>query len=118
MGSTLAMCQITILPVITVLQTPGGRLFQYECMFDSIVEFFGLRPMIYLFSEIDAEDYDPRLPVEPVQIMHKAVAKGVSRACIKRCTHEEYVTMFPEGDARKVTTRRIGLKLHQVNYSN
>ena len=70
---------------------------------------------MYSFTVMDAEEYDQRLPVEPVQLRHKAVAKGVSRANIKRFTHEEYVTMFREGDARKVTNRRIGSKLHQVN---
>ena len=70
---------------------------------------------MYSFIVMDAEEYDPRLPVEPGQLRHKAVAKGVSRANIKRFTHEEYVTMFREGDARKVTNRRIGWKLHQVN---
>ena len=67
---------------------------------------------------MDAEEYDPRLPVEPVQLRHKAVAKGVPLANIKRFTHEKYVTMFREGDARKVTNRRIGSNFHQVNYGN
>ena len=89
--------------------------FKNECKCHPIVEFVGLRPKMYSFTVIDAEEYDPRLPVEPVQLRHKAVAKGVSRANIKRFTHEEYVTMFREGDARKVTNRRIGSKLHQVN---
>ena len=67
---------------------------------------------MYLFTVINAEEYDLWLPVEPVQLRHKAVAKGISRANIKRFTHEEYVTMLREGDARKITNRRIGSKLH------
>ena len=51
---------------------------------------------------MDAEEYDPRLPVEPVQLRHKAVAKGVSRANIRRFTYYEYVTMFSEGDAKSL----------------
>ena len=89
--------------------------FKDECKFHPIVEFVGLRPKMYSFTVMDAEEYDRRLPVEPVQLRHKAVAEGVSRANIKRFTHEEYVTMFREDDARKVTNRRIGSKLHQVN---
>ena len=89
--------------------------FKDECKCHPIVEFVGLRPKMYSFTVIDAEKYDPRLPVEQVQLRHKTVAKGVSRANIKRFTHDEYVTMFREGDARKVTNRRIGSKLHQVN---
>ena len=89
--------------------------FKDECKCHPIVEFVGLRLKMYLFTVMDAEEYGPRLPVEPVQLRHKAVAKGVSRANIKRFTHEEYVTMFRESYARKVTNRRIGSKLHQVN---
>ena len=73
--------------------------------------------MMYSFTVMDAEEYDPRLPVEPepVQQRHKAVAKEVSRANIKRFTHDDYVTMFREGDARKVTNSSSGSKLLQVN---
>ena len=66
---------------------------------------------------MDAEEYDPRLTAAVrglMQFRHKVVAKGVSRTNIKRFTHDDYVTMFREGDARKVTNRRIGSKLHQV----
>ena len=56
---------------------------------------------MYSFTVINAKEYDPPRPVEPVQPRHKAVAKGVSRANIKRFTYDEYVTMFREGDGRK-----------------
>ena len=92
--------------------------FKDECKCHPSVEFVGLRPKMYRFNVMDAEEYDPRLPVEPVQLRHKTVAKGVSRANIKRFTPEEYVKMFREGDARKVINRRIGSKLHQVNNSS
>ena len=88
--------------------------FKDECKGHPIVEFVGLRPKMYSFTVMDAEEYDPRIPVEPVQLKHKAVAKGVSMANIKQFTHEDYVAMFREGDAQKVTNRRIGSKLHQV----
>ena len=63
---------------------------------------------MYSLIVIDAEKYDQRLSFEPVQLMQKAVAKGVLRANIKRFTHKKYVTIFREGDACKVTNQRIG----------
>ena len=89
--------------------------FKGQCKCHLIVEFVGLLPKMNSFTVIDAEKYDLRLPVEPVQVIQKAVAKGVLRANIKRFTHNEYVTMFSDSDARKVTNRRIGLKLYQIN---
>ena len=89
--------------------------FKDECKCHPIVEFVGLRPKMYSFTIMDAEEYNPRLPVEPVQLRHNAVAKGVSRAIIKRYTHDEYVTMLREGDARKIINRRVGSKLYQVS---
>ena len=88
--------------------------FKDECKGDQVVEFVGLRPKMYSFTIMDAQDPDPRLPHLPVNIKHKAVAKGISRANIKRFSHEDYLFMFREGVARKVTNRRIGSKLHQV----
>ena len=85
--------------------------FKDECKLNPIVEFVGLRPKMYSFTVMDVEEYDPRFPFEPVQPRHKAVAKVVWRANIKRFTHDDYVTMFREGDARKVTNLRICSKL-------
>ena len=98
----------------------AGEIGYFKDEFKShpIVEFVGLRPKMYSFTVMDAEEYDPWLPVEPVQLRHKTVAKGVLRANIKRFTHDDYVTMFHEVDSRKVTNSRIGSKLHQVNYGN
>ena len=92
--------------------------FKDECKCHPIVEFVRLRLKMYLFTVMNAEKYDPLIPIELVQLRHKAIAKGVSRKNIKRSTHEEYVTMFREDDARKVTNRRIGSKLYQVNKGN
>ena len=88
--------------------------FKDECQGHPIVKFVALRQKMYLFTVMDAEEYDPRLPVEPIQFRNKAVAKGVSRAKIRQFRYEDYVQMFREGDARKVTNRCIGSKLHQV----
>ena len=89
--------------------------FKDECKGDQIVEFVGLRPKMYSFKVMEAVEYDARLPpLDAVHFKHKAVAKGVSRANIKNFTHGDYVAMFREGEARNVTNRRIGSKLHQV----
>ena len=88
--------------------------FKEKCKCHLIVEFVGLQPTKYSVTVVDAENYDTLLPVGPVQLRHKAVAKEVSRANIKRFTNDDYVTMFPEGDALKVKNHRISSKLYQV----
>ena len=50
----------------------------------------------------------------PMDITHKAVAKGVARSQIKRFKHEDYVRMNNGGALTNVVNRRIGSKLHQV----
>ena len=50
----------------------------------------------------------------PMDIRHKAVAKGVALSQIKRNKHEDYVRMFNGGALTNVVNRRIGSKLHQV----
>ena len=70
---------------------------------------------MYFFKVMEAVEYDPWLPpLDAVHFKHKAVAKRVSRANIKTFTHDDYIAMFCEGEARKVTNRRIGSKQHQV----
>ena len=49
-----------------------------------------------------------------MDVRHKAVAKGVARAQIKRFKHEDYVRMYNGGALTNVVNRRIGSKLHQV----
>ena len=89
--------------------------FKDECKGDPIVEFVGLRPKMYSVKVMEAVEYDPRLlPLNAVHFKHKTVAKGVSRANIKNFTHDDYVYMFREGEARKVTNRLLGSKLYQV----
>ena len=85
--------------------------FKDECKCHLIVQFLGLRPTMYSFTAMDAEEYDSRLLVDYVQHRHKELAKGIVLANIKQFTYDEYVTIFLEGDARKVTNRRIGSKL-------
>jgi hypothetical protein len=87
--------------------------FKDECKGDPIVEFVALKPKMYSFTVMDCFEPEGPPPL-PAVLRHKAVAKGISRANIKRFSHEDYLTMFREGDCRKVTNRRIGSKLHQV----
>ena len=42
--------------------------FKDECKGSPIVEFVALKPKMYSFTVMDAEEYDPRLPVEQVQL--------------------------------------------------
>ena len=50
----------------------------------------------------------------PMNVRHKAVAKGVARSQIKRFKQEDYVRMYNGGALTNVVNRRIGSKLHQV----
>ena len=80
---------------------------------DPIVEFVGLRPKMYSFTVWEASEPIPGLKY-PMDVRHKAVAKGVARSQIKRCKHEDYVRMYNGGALINVVNRRIGSKLHQV----
>ena len=87
--------------------------FKDETKGNPIIEFVGLRPKMYSFTVCDASE--PILGVNyPMDITHKAVAKGVARSQIKRFKHEDYVCMYNGGALTYVFNRRIGFKLHQV----
>ena len=68
---------------------------------------------MYLFTVCEASE-----PIQglnyPMEVRHKAVAKGVARSQIKRFKHEDYVQMYNGGALTNVVNRRIGSKLHQV----
>ena len=87
--------------------------FKDETKGNPIVEFIGLRPKMYSFTVSDASE-----PIHgvnyPMDIRHKAVAKGVARSQIKRFKHEDYVRMYNGGALTNVVNRRIGSKFHQV----
>ena len=61
-----------------------------------IVEFVGLRPKMYSLTVCDASEPIPGVNY-PMDIRHKAVAKGVARSQIKRCKKEDYVRMYNGG---------------------
>ena len=87
--------------------------FKDETKGDPIVEFVGLRPKMYSFTVCEASEPIPGLNY-PMDVRHKAVAKGVARSQIKRFKHEDYVRMYNGGALTNVVNRRIGSKLHQV----
>ena len=87
--------------------------FKDETNGNPIVEFVGLRPKMYSFTVCDASQPIPGVNY-PMDLRHKAVAKGVARSQIKRLKHEDYVRMYNGGAFTNVVNRRIGTKLHQV----
>ena len=87
--------------------------FKDETKGNPIVEFFGLRPKMYSFTVCDASK--PITGVNyPMDVRHKAVAKGVARSRIKRFKHEDYVRMYNGRARTNVVNRHICSKLHQV----
>ena len=78
-----------------------------------IVEFVGLRPMMYSFTVCDASEPIPGVNY-PMDVRHKAVAKGVALSQIKRFKQEDYVRMNNNEALTNVVNRRIGSKLNQV----
>ena len=68
---------------------------------------------MYSFTVCDASE--PISEVNyPIDITHKAVAKGVARYQNKRFKHEDYMRMYKGGALTNVVNCRIGLKLHHV----
>ena len=74
-----------------------------------------LNPKFYSVRTVKAIKYNPDGEMPHPVFMHKAVAKGITRANIKRLTHEDYRKMYnEEANCHNVINRRIGSKLHQV----
>ena len=53
-----------------------------------------------------------------MDVMHKAVAKGMPRSQIKSVNHEDYVEMYNCKVLTNIINRRIGSRLHQVRLNN
>ena len=68
---------------------------------------------MYSFTVCDASEPIPGVNY-PMDVRHKAVAKGVARSQIKRFKHEDYVRIFNGGTLTNVVNRQIGSELHQV----
>ena len=89
--------------------------FKDEMKGEQVYELIALKPKSYSVRSVKASLYTPdSVMLQPVFI-HKAVAKGITRANIKRLTHEDYRKMYNEvANCRNVISRRIGSMLHQV----
>ena len=84
---------------------------------EQVYELIALKPKSYSVRTVKATMYNPEGELPPPVLIHKAVAKGITRANIKRLTHEDYRQMFNEvANCRNVINRLIGTKLHQVTY--
>ena len=68
---------------------------------------------MYSFTVCDASEPIPGVN-DPIDVRHKAVAKGVARLQIKKFKHEDYVRMYNGGALTNVVNRRIGFKLNQM----
>ena len=91
--------------------------FKDEMKGEQVYEVISLKPKSYSVCSVKATMYNPDGEMPPPVYMHKAVAKGITRANIKRLTHEDYRQMYNEvANCRNVINRRIGKKLHQVTH--
>ena len=87
--------------------------FKDEIKGNPIFEFVGFRLKRYSFMVCDASE--PITQVNyPMDVRHKAVAKGVARFQIKRFIHGDYVHLYNGWSFDKPVNRQIGFKLHQV----
>ena len=78
-------------------------------------ELIALKPKSYSVRTVKASLYKPDSDMPPPVFIHKAVAQGITRATIKRLTHEDYRQVYNEVvNCRNVINRRIGTNLHQV----
>ena len=85
--------------------------FKDETKGNPIIEFVALKPKMYSFKVCECQEYGSN--AEP-RVWDKQVGKGIARATLKRTTHQQYLDMYQEREATKVTNRRIASKLHQV----
>ena len=97
---------------------PHGAVVGYfkdEMKGEQVYEVIALKPKSYSVCSVKATIYNLDSEMPPPVYIHKAVAKGITRAIIKRLTHEDYRQMYNEVEnCRKVINRRIGTKLHKV----
>ena len=87
--------------------------FKNKTKCNPIVEFVGLRPKMYSFTVYDASEPIPGVNY-PMDVRHKAVAKGLACFKIKRFKHVNYVRMYNGKALTNVVNRRIVSKLHKV----
>ena len=94
-----------------------GGYFKDEMKGEQVYELIALKPKSYSVRTVKATIYKPDGEISPPVFVHKAVAKGITRANIKRLTHEDYRQMYNEvANCRNFIDRRIGAKHHQVTH--
>ena len=76
-----------------------------------IIEFVALKPKMCSFKVCECQAFGSNVPL---RVCVKLVGKGIARATLKKTTHQQYLEMFQEREASKVTNRLITSKLHQV----
>ena len=85
--------------------------FKDETKGNPIIEFVALKPKMYSFKVCECQEFGS--DAQP-RVWDKQVGKGIARATLKKTTHQQYLEMYQEREATKVTNRRIASKLHQV----
>ena len=99
------------------LGTPGdpnrGKVgfFKDETKGNPITEFVALKPKMYSFKVCECQKFGSN--AQP-RVCDKQMGNGIARATLKKTTHQQYLDMYQEREATKVTNRRIASKLHQV----
>ena len=76
-----------------------------------ITEFVALKPKMYSFKVCECQEFGSN--TQP-RVWDKHFCNGIARATLLKTTHQQYLEMFQEREATKVTNRRIASKLHQV----
>ena len=85
--------------------------FKDETNGNPIIELVALKPKMYSFKVWECQTYGSNVQL---RVWDKQVGKGIARVTLKKTTHQQYLEMFQEREATKVTNRRIFSKLHQI----
>ena len=85
--------------------------FKDETTGNQITELVALKPKMYSFKVCECQEFGSN--AQP-RVWDKQVGKGIARATLKKTTHQQYLGMYQEREATKVTNRQIVSKLHQI----
>ena len=85
-------------------------LMKDETAGNPIIEFVGLRPKMYSFKAVKANQ-DPLVPVE---YFEKHRAKGIQRVAAANFTHDQYLQQLHHPEENFVMNRRLGSRLHNI----
>ena len=85
-------------------------LMKDETAGNPIIEFVGLRPKMYSFKAVKANQ-DALVPVE---YFEKHRAKGIQRVAAANFTHDQYLQQLHHPEEYFVMNRRLGSRLHNI----